>query len=863
MLTRMENNKRRRIGGDNAYATFSDTVAPSNSMKVFGGQRGFNAHMETVRLWAEPRVGRKTTTGTADSTSRHRSVAEVRRAQYFHNVQSELEVEAQILRVLLAYFRDDIKLSFRIHRHFWTLDLLIERLMKLDAWPSQYDLQCIASYCKILFAWKATKIPYDLNRVHRQTYFVWVISEVEAIARWLSAGKESGENYERWHNKVLLVCLCFLLNETETSSPWDHVNLLSEVTTKLECAAIGANQSSIDHPSLFDTFPTEVVRRVSLFFDFTSLRCFSSASRKCRAVCKSVPENKAKWRRNLYFARNDAPLPTYCWNWKSLCLTDVPLSQDVANMSQTIFYSSDECVIQQGGFVEISHEGETSKSLFDKVTVNIERFRLDHGWTPCLFHYRQTHAWPHPSERMAFWGRNPFKKSDLLIPFEGYVISPDRCIFVFVGWDESGGFIGTGVGKCHACSSFVGTGGFGRVSDITLCARYLPKSDIRLTWSTEHLLSVLRRQYDMKILPENEYPWKSSVFDLDFSIPISVNFLDKSLMTLNVRPGESIHSIKTRILSSLRVKESESATALAFRLFHGEQTLDETNVSVSEYNADENSKEKVEPGALLRLEPPVLSDLSLEDVATIKPLPEVFSCSPLPHFCPRLEVHFNFIRGVWGSTRIFRDIRDSPCLSDLVIKRQCLWCRAFVEKNIVLPEEAILSEGYRKFVGRLKDEEDFLFCGDFCFFRWLMFQGRLALTGQNYELIEVVSKENWSNQCFQCGGFHHKESSLDNSFELIAHFEDEGQEDLFYGRCCSRKCSILSLQEITRFAKEEWPSYSFTKGMRRIECSPPIDAYEDDHIEGVQIMSSFGWTPCRCEDGSFQWIIEDPTGTEI
>lgn len=849
----MANNKRQRIGDDNAYATFSDTVAPSNALNVFGGQRGFNAHVETIRLWAEPCIGDKTTTGTAASTSRHRSVAEVRRAQYFHNVRSELEVEAQILRVLLAYFRDDIKLSFRIHQYLWPLELLIERLMKLDAWPSQYDLQCIASYCRILFARKANKIPYDLNRVHRRTYFVWVISEVEAIARWLSAGKESGENYERWHNKVLLVCLCFLLNETETSSPWDdyRVNLLSEVTTKLECATIGANPSSIDHPSLFDTFPTEVVRRVSLFFDFTSLRCFSSASSKCRAVSKSVPENKAKWRRNLYFARNDAPLPRNRWNWKSLCLPDIPHTQDVPNMLKNTFYSSDY-VIQQGGIVDNSHEGRTSQSLFNKMHLPVE---LNDGWTPNLAYYI-----PPNDHRMAFWGRNPFTKSNLLVPFEGYVISADLCILAFVGWDEFGGFIGSGVGKRHVSSSFVTTE-IGHVSDITLCARYLPKSDIRLTWSTQHLLSVLRRQYDMKILSEDEYPWKSSVFDLDFSIPISVNFLDKSLMTLNVRPGESIRSIKTRILSSLRVKESESATTLDFRLFHGEQTLDETNVSVSEYNSDENSKEKLEPGALLRLEPPVLSDLSLADVATIKPSPEVFSRSPLPHFCPRLEVHFNFLRGVWGSPQIFHDVRDSPYYSDLVMKRQCLRCRAFVEKNIVLPEEALFAEGYREFVGRLKDEDDFLFCGDFCFFRWLMFQGR-AFGGRQYELIKIVSKENWSNQCFQCGGLYQKKPSLDNSFGLIAHFEDEGQEDLYYGRCCSRKCSVLSLQEITRFAKEEWPSYSFTKGMRRIQCVPPIDA-EEYHIEGVKIMRSFGWTPCRCEDGSLQWIIEDPTGTEI
>jgi len=856
----MENNKRQRIGDDNAYATFSGCdfvrpIAPSNplSLNVFGGQRGFNAHVETVRLWAEPCVGDKTTTGTADSTtSRHRSVAEVRRAQYFHNVRSELEVEAQILRVLLAHFRHDIKLSFRIRLHLWPLELLIERLMKLNAWPSQYDLQCIASYCRILFAWRANKVPYDLDRAHKRTYFAWVIAEVEVIARWLSAGKERGEDYERWYNKVLLVCLCFLLNETETSSPWDdyRINLLSEVITELQCAAIGAHPSSIDHSSLFDTFPTEVVRRVSLFFDFTSLRCFSSASSTCRAVSRSVPENKAKWRRNLYFARNDAPLPRNRWNWKSLCLTDIPLSQDVQNMSKNIFYSSD-CVIQQGGIVDNSHEGRTSKSLFNKMHLHVE---LHDGWTPNLAYYIE------PNNRMAFWGRNPFTESNLLVPFEGYVISADRCILVFVGWDESGGFIGSGVGKCHVSSSFVARD---HVSDITLCARYLPKSDIRLTWSTQHLLSVIRRQYDMKILPEHEYPWKSSVFDLDFSIPISVNFLDKSLMTLNVRPGESIRSIKTRILSSLRVKESESATALGFRLFHGEQTLDEANVSVSEYNADENFEENMEPGALLRLEPPVLSDLSLTDVAALKPSPKVFSCSPLPHFCPRLEVHFNFIRGVWGSTEIFHDIRNSPYYSDLVMKRQCLWCRAFVEKHSVLPEESIFTEGYREFVGRLKDEEDFLFCEDFCFFRWLMFQGR-ALAGQNNELIEVVSKENWSHQCFQCGGFHQKESSLDNSFEIIAHFEDEGQEDLFKGRCCSRKCSVLSVQEITRFAKQEWPSYSFTKGMRRIECVPPIDAYENDHIEGAKIMSSFGWTPCRpCEDGSFQWIIEDPTGTEI
>ena len=463
---------------------------------------------------------------------------------------------------------------------------------------------------------------------------------------------------------------------------------------------------------------------------------------------------------------------------------------------------------------------------------------------------------------MAFWGRNPFTKTNLLVPFEGHVISKDVCILAFVGWDEFGGFIGSGVGKCHVFSSFV-PNEIGRVTDITLCARYLPKSDVRLTWSTQHLLSVLRRKYDMEILSEDEFPWKSSVFDLDFSIPISVNFLDKSLMTMSVRPGESIRSIKTRILSSLCVKESESATTLDFRLFHGEQTLDETNVSVSEYNSDENSEEKLEPGALLRLEPPVLSDLSLADVATITPLPEVFSRSPLPHFCPRLEVHFNFIRGVWGSTQIFHDVRDSPYYSDLVMKRQCLWCRAFVEKNIVLPEEALFAKGYREFVERLKDEEDFLFCEDFCFFRWLMFQAR-AFAGQQYELIKVVSKEHWPNQCFQCGGFYEKNSSLENSFGLIAHFEDEGKEDLFTGGCCSRKCSILSLQEISRFAKQEWPSYSFTKGMRRIECVPPIDAYKDGHIEDVKIMSSFGWTPCPCEeDDSLQWIIEDPTGTEI
>ena len=424
---------------------------------------------------------------------------------------------------------------------------------------------------------------------------------------------------------------------------------------------------------------------------------------------------------------------------------------------------------------------------------------------------------------MAFWGRNPFTNADLLVPFEGYVISSDRCVLAFVGWDESGGFIGAGIGESYVSSHFATATG-GHVSDITVCARYLPENDTRLTWSAEYLLSVLRRHYDMKILSEDEHPWKCSVFDLDFSIPMSVNFLDESIIALNVRPNDSIGSIKMRILSRLRFKGSEStAIGDGFRLFHGDRALDEVNVSVSEYNADENFEEKLEPGALLRLEPLIFSDLSLVDVVAIKSSPEVFTCSPLPNFCPRLEVNFNFVRGNWGSTRIFHDVRASPFLSDIVMKRQCLWCCAFLEKNIVLPEAAINAEGYAEFVASLTDEEDLLFCGEFCFFRWLMFQGRLALAGQNYELIEVVSNQNWKNQCFQCGGFYQTQFSSDNSFELIAHFEDEGQEVLFMDRCCSRKCSVLSLQEITRFAKQDWPSYSFTKGMRRIECVSPID----------------------------------------
>ena len=181
----------------------------------------------------------------------------------------------------------------------------------------------------------------------------------------------------------------------------------------------------------------------------------------------------------------------------------------------------------------------------------------------------------------------------------------------------------------------------------------------------------------------------------------------------------------------------------------------------------------------------------------------------------------------------------------------------------MLPEAAIVAEGYAEFVARLTDEEELLFCGEFCFFRWLKFQGRLALAGQNYELIEVVSNQNWRNQCFQCGGLYQEQSSSNNSFELIAHFEDEGEEVLFMDRCCSRKCSVLSLQEITRFAKQEWPSYPFTKGMRRIQCISPINADEAEDAEGVNTMLSFGWTPCPQEDGSFQWIIEDPTGTEL
>ena len=373
MLTRMENNKRRRIGDDNAYATISDTVATSNPLSVFGGQRGFNAHMETVRLWAEPRTGGNKATGTTNSHPHHRSVAEIRRAQYFHNIRSDSEVEGQLLRIFLAYFRDDIKISFRIHQHLWPLDLLIERLMKLDAWPTQHDLLCIASYCRILFAKRGV---YDINRIHKQTYFAWVIAEVEKITRWLSAGKTRGDVYARWHNKVLLVCLCFLLSETETSSSWDEYkdNLLSEVIAALERSTIVQQPFPTHTTSLLDTFPAEVIRRLSLFFDFTSLQCFSSASSACRAVSKSVQENKAKWRRNLFFARNDAPLPRNCWNWKSLCLTDTPLSRDVPDMSENIFCSSG-CVVQQGGISDVSHEGKTSKSLFYKMHPHIHQFR--------------------------------------------------------------------------------------------------------------------------------------------------------------------------------------------------------------------------------------------------------------------------------------------------------------------------------------------------------------------------------------------------------------------------------------------------------------------------------------------------------
>ena len=663
----MANNKRRRIGDDNAYATISDTVATSNPLSVFGGQRGFNAHMQTVRLWAEPRADCKTT-GTTNSHTPHRSVEEIRRAQYFHNIRSDSDVEGQILRILLAYFRDDIKISFRIHQHLWPLDLLIERLMKLDAWPTQHDLLCIASYCRILFAKRGV---YDLNRIHKQTYFAWFIAEVEKITRWLSAGKTRGDVYARWHNKVLLVCLCFLLSETETSSLWDEYkdNLLYEVIAALERSTIVQQPFPTITTSLLDTFPAEVIRRLSLFFDFTSLQCFSSASSACRAVSKSVPENKAKWRRNLYFARNDAPLPRNCWNWKSLCLADSPCSRDVPSMSEYIFCSSD-CVVQQGGIINIRHEGQTSKSLFNKMHLHIEQLGLHNGWTPHLCFYRP----PHTVERMAFWGRNPFTKSNLLVPFEGYVSRVDRFILVFVGWDKHGGFIGTGVAESHTPSYFdTATDGSGRVSDVTLCIRYLPESDIRLTWSTAHLLSMLRRQYEMKILSEEEYPWKSSLFDLDYSIPVSVEFLDKNIMALNVRPKDSIGSIKMRILSNLRFKESESTIfADGFRLFHDERALDEVDACVSEYNADENFEEKLEPGALLRLEPPVLSDLSLADVVAIKPSPEVFSCSPLPHFSSRLKVRFNFVRGAWGSARIFHDLLASPFLSDIVMKRQCL-----------------------------------------------------------------------------------------------------------------------------------------------------------------------------------------------